>query len=316
MNHMNRLQAMELFVSAVKEGSFSAAGRRAGLSPASVSRYIADLEADLGAQLLNRTSRSLSLTEVGQAYALRVETILQNIREADAAVSALHTTPRGTLRVHSRTLFGMTVVAPLIPAFQKLCPELKVELHLSEHADAFREGEFDIELRIGAPQDSSLMQKKLFATERILVASPGYVAEQSKVQAPEDLMLHNCLTYWLGPEEVVWRFLREGQLEEVRVRSTFCSNNGQVLRQLAMAGHGIVLLDSYTVLRDIAEGTLVRILSEYQVTNGNFENGIYAAFRPMPYLPAKIKAFLDFITERVPPFMRTGDMVAFETREH
>ena len=125
---MSRLQAMELLVATVREGSFSAAGRRAGLSPASVSRHIGELEATLGVQLLNRTTRHLSLTEAGKIYAQRVEQILHSIEDAEAAALALQKTPRGTLRVHSRTMFGTTVLTPLLPRFQKHYPELKVEL--------------------------------------------------------------------------------------------------------------------------------------------------------------------------------------------
>src|SRR4051812_18431431 len=131
---MRRLQAMELFVSAVRLGSLSAAGRRAGLSPAAVSRQVAALEATLGTQLMQRSSRHLALTEAGREYVARLEPILQDIAAAEAAAAALQMTPRGTLRVHSRTMFGLRVVTPLIPAFQLRYPELHVELRLAEHS--------------------------------------------------------------------------------------------------------------------------------------------------------------------------------------
>src|SRR5438477_10063082 len=155
---MNRLQAMELFVSSVREGSFSAAGRRAGLSPASVSRYVGELEAQLGVQLINRSTRHLGLTEAGKIFFQRTEQVLHGIEDAEAAALALQSTPRGTLRVHSRMLFGMTVVMPLMPQFQKMYPELKVELNLSERRIQLREEDFDVDLRIAAPKDESLMQ--------------------------------------------------------------------------------------------------------------------------------------------------------------
>jgi len=166
---------MELFVSAVREGSLSAAGRRVGLSPASVSRQVAALEAALNVQLLNRTSRTLALTDAGREYLARLEPILQNLAEAEAAAAALQTTPRGTLRVHSRLMFGMRVVAPLIPALQARYPELRVELRLSEHPARLAEEEIDIDLRIGAPPDAQLMQRLLLRSERVLVASPNAV---------------------------------------------------------------------------------------------------------------------------------------------
>ncbi len=307
---MNRLQAMELFVSAVREGSFSAAGRRVGLSPASVSRALAELEASLGVQLLHRTSRSLSLTEAGGAYLHRVEAILHDIRDADALAASLHETPRGTLRVHSRVLFGLSVVVPLVPVFQQLCPDLKLELHLSENPEALRNDAIDIDLRIGPPRDPALMQRKVLGTERVVVASRAYLDRAAPLKRPADLMQHHCLTYWMGPEEVVWRFLRDGALEEWRVPSLFCTTSGQALRQLAVQGHGLALLDSYTVRQELADGRLTRVLKPWQVTNTTFETGIYAAFRAMPYTPAKISAFLDFLAAQAPVLVRdTGASV-------
>ncbi len=297
---MSRLQAMELFISAVREGSFSAAGRRAGLSPASVSRHVAALEAALNTQLLNRTSRSLTLTDAGREYLARLEPALQNIAEAEAAAAALQATPRGTLRVHSRMMFGMRVVTPLIPAFQARYPALRVELRLSEQPAHLAEDEFDIDLRIGPPPDSALMQRRLLRSERILVASPDYVARMPPIRVPRDLLAQRCLAYWLRPEDVVWRFMTEGRLEELPIPAQFSSNNGEVLRQMAIAGHGIALLDDYTVQDELRERRLVRLLPRSRVTNTSFDLGIYAVFRHSSLLPAKTRAFLDFLAAEIP----------------
>jgi DNA-binding transcriptional LysR family regulator len=296
---MSRLQAMELLVATVREGSFSAAGRRAGLSPASVSRHVAELEAQLGVQLLNRTTRHLSLTEAGRIYAQRIEQVLHSIEDAEAAALALQATPRGTLRVHSRTMFGTTVLTPLMPRFQMQYPDLKVELRLSERRIQLREEEFDVDLQIAAPRDPSLMQRRLLASERILVASPDYVGRMPALRDPDGLVAHRCLTYWLGPEDVVWKFMRKGSLQEMVVPSSFSSNNGHVLKQLAVQGHGIALLDDYTVADELARGGLVRLLRGYRVTNSTFDEGIYATFLQTNYLAEKIRVFLDFMTENV-----------------
>lgn len=307
---MNRLQAMELLVATVREGSFSAAGRRAGLSPASVSRHIGELEDQLGVQLLNRTTRHLSLTEAGKIYAQRVQQVLHSIEDAEATARALHSAPRGTLRIHSRTMFGTTVLTPLMPKFQKQYPELKVELRLSERRIQHREEEFDIDLQIAAPHDPSLMQRRLFASERILVASPEYVARMPALREPDDLTGHQCLTYWLGTEDFVWKFMRKGKLQELLVPSSFSSNNGHVLKQLALLGHGIALLDDYTVAGELDSGHLVRLLRGYRATNSTFDEGIYATFLQASYLPEKIRVFLDFLSENVPRQIkrrRTGE---------
>ncbi|MEO3474603.1 LysR family transcriptional regulator [Roseomonas sp. CAU 1739] len=290
---------MELFASAVREGSFSAAGRRAGLSPASVSRQVAALEASLNVQLLNRTSRALSLTDAGREYLARLEPILQDIAEAEAAAAALQATPRGTLRVHSRLMFGMRVVAPLIPAFQARYPELRVELRLTEHAARMAEDEVDIDLRLSPSPDAQLMQRRLLRCERMLVASPDYLARMPQVAVPRDLRAQHCLTYWQGPDDVVWRFLDQGVLEELTIASHFATNNGEVLRDMALAGHGIALLDDYTVRADLASGRLARLLPRLRVTNTGFDLGIYAVFRQASLLPAKTRVFLDFLVEAV-----------------
>ncbi len=297
---------MELLVLTVREGSFSAAARRSGLSPASVSRHIAELEATLGVQLLNRTTRHLSLTEAGKVYVQRAEQILHNIEDAAAAALALQKTPRGTLRVHSRTLFGMTVLTPLLPRFQKLYPALKVELFLSERRVHLREQDFDVDLQIAPPRDPSLMQRRLLASERILVAAPDYIARTPPVRVPADLARHDCLTYWLGSENVVWKFMHAGTLTEIAVPSSFVSNNGHVLMRLAVMGQGVALLDDYTVAAELSAGRLVRLLPSYRVTNSSFDEGIYAIFLQTNYLPEKIRVFLDFLAASVPKQIRKG----------
>jgi DNA-binding transcriptional LysR family regulator len=301
---MNRLQAMELFVSAVREGSFSAAGRRAGLSPASVSRYIGELEAQLGVQLLNRSTRHLGLTDAGKIFFQRTEQVLHGIEDAEAAALSLQTAPRGTLRVHSRTLFGIKVLSPLMPGFQKLYPELKVELRLSERHAQLREDEFDVDFQIQAPKDSGLMQRRLLRSERILVASPDYVDRMPRLREPEDITPHNCLTYWMGPDDVVWKFMRRNRLREIVVPSSLSSNNGVVLCDLAVNGHGIALLDDYTVADELKSGRLIRLLPGFRVTNSTFDEGIYATFLQSSYLPEKIRVFLDYMAENVPKQIR------------
>ncbi len=296
---MRRLQAMELFAGAARLGSLSAAGRRAGLSPAAVSRQVAALEASLGVRLLDRSSRTLRLTEAGQAYLARLEPILAEITAAEAAAAALHATPRGTLRVHSRTMFGLRVLAPLVPAFQELHPELRLDLRLSERPARLLEEELDLELRIGPAADAQLRQRLLLRAERVLVASPACLARLPPIAAPRDILGQPCLTYRMGPEDVTWRFLGPDGLEEIRISARLTANNGEVLRALALAGHGIALLDDYTVRDALESGALLRLLPEWRVTNSAFDEGIFAVFPHGGPLPAKTRAFLDFLAEHL-----------------
>lgn len=302
---MDRLKALELFVGTAREGSLSAAGRRVGLSPASVSRHIGELEARLGVQLFHRTTRHLALTDAGRLFLQRVEEVLHGIEGAEAAALALQAVPRGTLRIHSRTLFGIKVLTPLLPGFQQAYPELKVDLRLSERRIQLRDEEFDVDLLIGTPTDPSLMQRRLLASRRILVASPDYVRTRPALRVPDDLARHNCLTYWTGPEPVVWKFLdKRGALSEIAAPSSLICNNGLILSELAVKGHGIALLDDYTVADELDGGRLVRLLPGYKVTNSNFDEGVSAAFLPSAYLPEKIRVFIDFMAREVPRLVK------------
>ena len=308
---MNRLQGMELFAAAARLGSFSEAARQAGLSPASVSRIMGDFEAQLGVLLFNRTSRSLALTEAGATYLRRIEPILDGIRMADAEAGAFQTQPSGRLRIHSRLMFGNRVLAPLIPAFQAANPEVMVELLLAErHADlSHYDTGVDIEVRIGRSPDPALVSELILPTERVLIASPGYLGRAPPLLRPADIAAHQCLVYRIGTEEPIWRFARDGILEEVSIRPLTATNSGEVLRMLALAGHGIALLDDYTVQSDIDTGRLRRLLPGLAVTNSTFQygRGIHAVFRRTDYVPAKIHAFIDFFSaDRVRAQLRAG----------
>lgn len=301
---MNRLQGMELFAAAARLGSFSEAGRKAGLSPASVSRIIGDFEAHLRVQLFNRTSRSLALTEAGATYLARLEPLLDALRAADSEAGAFQTRPSGRLRVHSRLMFGHRVLAPLLPSFQAANPDVTVELLLAERPADLRhyDHDMDIEIRIGRSPDPTLESALILPTDPILVASPGYFAAAPPLDGPSDLDAHRCLAYLIGTDEPVWRFARDGVLEEIRIRPFMATNSGEVLRMLALAGHGIALLWDYTVRAELAGGQLAHVLPHLAVTNATFQysRGIHAVFRRTDYIPAKIRAFTDFFTaERV-----------------
>ena len=294
---MDKLKAMELLVAAAETGSFSAAGRRFNLSPASVSRHISELEAQLGITLVHRSTRNLSLSEAGQTYVPRAEAILAGIKSAEADAASLQETPRGVLRVHSRTMFGISVLAPLQPEFAELYPEVTVELHLSERPVRLREEGFDLDFRIGPPQESGLMRRRLFASERVLIAAPGYLERHPPVTEPRDLMDHHCLPYVMGQDAIYWRFVTGDTTEELAVPVSFASNNGQVLLEAARRGHGIALLDHYTVAADLAAGRLLRLLPGYRVTNTTFEEGIFATYLETVQVPTKLRIYLDFVAE-------------------
>ncbi len=295
---MDRLRAMELFVAAADSGSFSAAGRLYGLSPASVTRHINDLESSLGVTLIHRSTRALSLTESGENYMRDARDILASVKAAETAVTEQSEKPRGLLRVHSRTMFGVSVLSRLQPAFTDLYPELVVDLHLSEHLVRLREDGFDLDFRIAPPAEQGLVRRKLFLSRRILVASPDYLARMPEITEPRDLSRHACLTYWVSHERVNWRFRDGEREEELPVPSAFSSNNGLVLLNMALAGRGIALLDDYTVARHIAKGALVEVLPHLRVTNTTFEEGIFVTYPEASFIPAKMRLYVDFVVAR------------------
>ncbi|WP_136637709.1 LysR family transcriptional regulator [Pseudooceanicola onchidii] len=307
---MDKLRAMELLVATAETGSFSAAGRRFNLSPASVSRHVSDLEAHLGVTLVHRSTRNLTLAEAGETFVARAEGILASIRAAEADTASLQDVPRGVLRVHSRTMFGIAVLAKLQSDFAALYPEVTVELHLSERPARLREDGFDLDFRIAPPQEAGLMRRRLFASERVLIASPEYLAQAPTLTAPSDIRHHACLPYILGPDTAYWRFMKGGEIEEIAISAAFASNNGQVILEAARRGHGIALLDEYTVAEDLREGRLVRLLPDVRVTNATFEEGIFATFLETVQVPTKLRVYLDFVAASWQRFAGLTDNVA------
>jgi DNA-binding transcriptional LysR family regulator len=295
---------MELFVATAETGSFSAAGRLYGLSPASVSRHVNDLEDDLGVALLHRSTRALGLTESGETYLRDARDILASVKTAETAATAQQDQVRGVLRVHSRTMFGLSVLSRLQPEFQELYPDLTVELHLSETSVRLREDGFDLDFRIAPPQESGLVRRRLFRSRRILVAAPDYLAAHSQIREARDLLDHACLVYWLSHEPVYWRFRGAGAEQEINVPTRFASNNGLVLLEMARAGRGIALLDEYTVAGDLSAGRLVQVLPDLHVTNTTFDEGIFVTYLQTPYVPAKLRLYIDFIVEGWARFSR------------
>jgi len=299
---MDRLRAMEYFLSVSRTKSFSATAREFAASATSVSRMVSDFEDSLKVKLLLRSTRQVVLTEAGQEYARQLEGILRNINEAHNNITAIRSAPKGLLRVHSRTMFGIGVLPPLIASFRQSYPEIQVELILSEaKADLLRQ-QIDIDFRISPPVEAGLKRRILFQSERYLVASPAYLASMQPLSDPADVARHDCLAYTLPGDQYVWRF-REATAStgsaDIAISPRHVANNGMVLLALARLGEGIALLDDYTVAQDISRGDLVRLMPEYRVTNTTFEEGMFATILDTAMIPAKIRLFLDFVAERV-----------------
>ena len=293
---MEWLRAAELFVAVFQLGSLSAAARRAGVSPATVSRIIRALEEEVGGRLLNRTSRKLNLTEAGELYFARVEQILHQIQEANDSVARLQATPRGTLRIHSRVLVGNQYIVPALPEFMSRYPDISVDLTMSNYTTDLVAQNIDVDIRIGKLEDSSLIARKLCNAERIVCATRGYLDSAPPLERPVDLSNHNCLTYRLNLGRPIWRFLdAAGQLIEVPVSGSLQSDNGQALLYAMEAGHGVAVMPDWAVQSSIDSGKVVRLFPDHEASHIEFDNGVYAVFPQSRQAPTKVRVFVDFI---------------------
>ncbi|MAJ65116.1 MAG: LysR family transcriptional regulator [Micavibrio sp. TMED2] len=289
---MDRLISMEVFVQVVDQGSFAGAARQMSMSRAMVSKHIQALEERLGARLLNRTTRTVSLTEVGTAYYERCQTVLNDVEEAECVVDELHHAPKGTLKINAPMTFGARHLAEALTSFKDEYPDVTIDLSLNDRlVDLVEEG-YDVAIRIGELADSSLIARKLNVCRRVLCASPDYLQKHGTPESLRDLGRHNCLLYTLSPKLNEWRFIdAEGTAHSVRVDGSLQANNGDVLRLAAIGGHGIVLQPTFIVGPDIKNGKLVPILTDYMPTEIN----IHLVYPHNRYLTAKVRSFIDFM---------------------
>ncbi len=287
------LAEMSIFSRVVATGSLSSAARELGLSPAVVSRRLAALEARLGVRLLNRTTRSLRLTDEGATYYEHCARLLSEIEEADAAVSAGRVEPKGPLKVALPSAFGHLHVAPLIPRFAKRYPDVQLQLSLSDRAVNVVEEGFDLAVRIAKLADSSLAARKLAPNHRVVCASPAYLRAHGTPRTPEDLEAHNCLT--TRELSMNWEYVGpEGQAGSVRVSGRYACDNWEVLREWAVAGLGVALKSTWDVRDQLQDGSLIQLLPGYTF---DADVAIYAVYPHRRLLPAKTRAFIDFLAD-------------------
>ncbi len=290
---MNLVEGMRAFQGVASAGSFSGAAKSLHVSTAWVSTLIAQLERHLGVQLLVRTTRRVTLTDVGRSYLEHCVRILEDLDEAERAVGRQRTTPRGKLRVSGPLSFGLARLAALIPDFSRQYPEVEVDLQLSDAYVDIVAGGFDLAIRIANKlDDSGLIAKKLAVGSRILCASPSYLRAHGTPRQPAELASHACLRYAHNATPDGWELAREGHPSaRVQVRGPLQINNSLALKAAALGGLGILLTPDFVVSEELRARTLRHVLKDWSAASYT----IYAVAPPARYTTPKARAFTTFM---------------------
>jgi DNA-binding transcriptional LysR family regulator len=292
---VDRFVGMAVFAKVVESASFAAAARHFDISPAMVTKHVRRLEERLGVRLLNRTTRRVSVTEVGQNYYERCLRILSEVEDAERAASDLQAAPRGLLRVTTSVSFGSHQLAPAIADYLIAYPDVSVDLILQHNYVDLVEERIDLAIRLGQLSDSSLIAKKLYAVEMVLCASPGYLAANGTPQQPRDLVKHNCLIYtYAAPRAWTFTDQKTGKADVIRISGRLLANSGDALLAFALKDTGIVLAPDYLVADELGAGRLIRLLPAYTTR----ELPVYAVYPHSHCLSAKTRTFIDFLAAR------------------
>jgi len=291
----DRLSQIEFFVQVAELGSLTKAAERLDMSNAAASRTLLALEERLGARLVERTTRRLWLTEVGQTFYRRCSAMLSEIAEAEAEVNEATLQPTGTLHVTSSVSFAMLHIAPALPEFQRRYPLLNVQITTANRYFDFIEAGMDVAIRTREYEsDSNITVRKLARTWRVMAASPGYWAANGMPQHPDDLKNHRLLVYNLAKDPDVLHLSRGDEYRDVEISSAMDSNEGQVIVSAGLAGLGIVIQPLFIIHEEIVAGRLVPVLVDWALPPLT----INIAYQSRRHLPAKIRVFTDYLVER------------------
>ncbi len=293
---MENLSDIAVFVQVVDSGSFTAAAERLELSKSVISKYVTRLEDRLGARLLNRTTRRLSLTEAGRILYSRSQRGLEEIEAAEMEVSQLQQTPRGNLRFNTPMSFGILHIAPALMDFQQANPDVSIDMNLEDRQIDLVEEGYDLAIRIAELPDSSLIARRLGPCRHVLCASPAYLEQHGTPRTPEELQGHRALTYGYSDSPREWRMLAtDGRYLTVPVNSCMHMNNSLALREAVLNHAGIVLIPTFIVGPDIQSGRLQPVLANYRMP----ELSIYAVYPQRRHLSPKVRAFVEFMAGRI-----------------
>jgi DNA-binding transcriptional LysR family regulator len=293
---MDRFAELKAFCLVANNGGFSAAARQLNVATSSVTRLVDALEQRLGAPLLNRSTRSITLTDSGRNYFDHASQILAALDEADDAAAGRDAEPAGVLRIAAPVTLAIRYIAPLLPELARRYPRLELDMRLSDALTNMVDEAIDVAIRIGNPeQQPNLIARKLASHTRHIVASPAYLATHGAPQTPDELSQRNCLLFAYGASRSTWRLRNADLATEVEVGGSLHVNNAEMLRQAALGGLGLTLLPTWLIQPDLDAGTLVPVLSEYQANPGEMDVGIYAVYPANRRGASKIRVFTDLL---------------------
>lgn len=291
---MSAVDDLSFFQQVATRGSLTEVARQLGLSLPAVSKRLSQLEARLGVQLLQRTTRRLSLTPEGTLYLEGGRPILRQLEELESALNSQHPTLQGRLRINGTLGFGRRHLAAVVSEFAGLHPQLEMSLELTSQPLSLLDDQFDIGVYMGEPPDSRLIGMRLLENPRILCASPQYLQDMPPLTTVEDLTQHNCIVLrQFGSDYAIWRFSRNGRHYAQKVSGTLSSNDGEVAVSLALQGHGLILRSRWDVQEHLRAGRLQRVLEDYQAPPAD----IFAVYQHRRHVPQRISVFVQYLAQ-------------------
>lgn len=287
---------LEFFVLLNRLGSLSAAARALDITPPAATMRLASMEKRIGARLVNRSTRKISLTAEGETYLQHATRLIEELRELDEIVSGNRGAPRGLLRVNAPLGFGRTVIAPLVSGFTALYPDVEVQLEVTDRPIDLIDKGFDLAIRFGELPDNRINARRIMSNRRFICASPSYLEKHGTPKSLEDLPRHRCIVHRQNDDAYgVWRFLIDGRTEIIKVHGVLSSNDGAIVQAWALDGQGIVIRSEWDVAKYLESGRLKRILPEFTLPSAD----LYAYYPSKQNLPARVRAFIDFLVEQL-----------------
>lgn len=287
---------LEFFVLVARHGNLAAAARALDITPPAATKRLAAMETRLGVRLVNRTTRSASLTSEGEAYLNHAARILADIQEMEEAVASSRARPRGLLRVNATLGFGRTTIAPLVSAFVRRYPDVEVQVEVTDRPVDLVESGFDLAIRFGALPDKRLNARRIVSNRRFLCASPAYLERQGEPAGLADLARHQCIVHRQNDDAYgIWRFTQGDQTEVVKVRGALSSNDGDIVLGWALDGHGILVRSEWDLAKYVRSGRLRIVLVGYTLPPAD----LFVYYPSWRNQPARARAFIDFIAERL-----------------